>query len=333
MLANYPEFLSKITNSRFRIIVPLLSSLSLLGITELMYSKYAIGTDVIWTGISLSQEKAPTNLSTNTNAHLLELFIWSASALSVIIIFIVTIIVCSYAIWELLTESRVKKKLIVWLGILITTGILGFISVYKTPISFFVEPLKALYPSYNGMKHIPITYCMDTLVLWESFLLIAACCMLCSPLSIHKSDQEQIIKRTQFATILFYLSAFTLAIGVLEFSFLFRLVGNVESIGLFPLQNYIVGEGLTLLAGTYCTLFIIAIFFPTLLFLTAEAYKVASIKDRFSTPEEQNLWLAQTGLVAGKGNRIIKLIAFLAPILAGWLGGPIMKVINSIAGS
>ncbi len=319
MFYNFIFLFLKKVKSNGRSLVPILATLGLLFFIRLTYSVYGIGSGSIRSIRGVAVFESASHPKYNASPQLTDVYTWAACSLIAIVVFVSTIIACSTTIKETLYQKKMSQRNMILFVILSLTAVVSLLFVVLGKSQFFITPLKIMFQEYKVLPRIELTYLMDFLAIWEALMFIAAFCFLNSPLSDEKPISIEIVKRTRLASMLLYLGAFTLAIGILEFNFLFRLVANPSSIGLTNFQMSTISKGLMLLVGTICSLFIMVLFIPTALILNGEAMKITSAKGNIA----DNSWTEETQISGIMQNKIGKLLAILAPVLTGILGEPI----------
>ena len=324
---NLTFYIKKYRTPFSRFLTPFFCSGVVTAITLAMYSGISLGSKEIQDINILHNPGVSKNLDSPSGLHLVSA--WASSSMIVIAIFFATIAVCLYVIWQRLAFFIPRRRKLLLLLVSAVSLLGAFLSVKDMGnMPLFVWPVKALFDSYEGLVRIPITFWMDVLASWETVLLIIAFGSLCMT-NGQPASKEDVSKRKHFATLLLYLSGITLAIGVLEFDLLFRLAGNTKTLALSTTQVADLRNGLTVLAGTSCSLLIAAIFIPTVLLIKQDDDSIPMKKVNREN-DNQNQESKTESLLEWNRNKIGKFIAVLLPIITGWLSEPISKLLSSI---
>lgn len=308
-----------------RALLPLLLVGVVIGFTGLFTSGEALGDDVVRRYV---QHRRLLEQKVTSNSAVLIVSSWAASALLVMVAFVVTIAVClAVPLFVRAPKEDSRKNRLPLLLMLLSALIALAITCITRELPLFLRPVNQLFPYFKSITRIRVTYLMDFLAFWESILLVCAFFFLATPL--HEVDKkQQIVSRWRLANVLLYLSGFTLAVGVLEFDFLYQIVmtDNLD-LAVHPTQKLILGKGLSLFAGTSASLFIAALYVPTLLLLQADANHYFPAEDRGAGGEAISASPLVTTTAWSKAG---KLFAILSPVIAGWLGESVVSALGSL---
>jgi hypothetical protein len=313
-----------------RFFIPAACSMIVAGITWLVYSDFSLGSSAFREWV-LDGTISFSGKSPDEPSHLHIVSSWASSALIVIVIFVLVIGFCCRVIWQSIDLRSISWKMWAMTGVLLAASCVSFLTIWSMGgIPLFVKPVKALFENYSGMKSGTIRFGMDCLAMLETLMLVIAFGTLCLDKGGRK-EEAAIAQRKKNATTLLYLSGITLAIGVVQFDFLFRIIGDAESLELSLAQIAELRKGLVMLAGTSCSLFIASIFVPTWLIILADqppqATKSISRQENAASKKDEK---KKETLFAWDETRFGKVIAVLLPLLTGWLGEPIVNIISSL---
>lgn len=311
----------------FRFFVPALCVATVALVISVLCSKLSLGSAPFREWVGREAPAVPVKSSV-TLSHLQVAGSWAASALIVNVIFILTTGFCVFVVWQNLSFLPAHRRRTALATLLATAALFSFFTVKGMGnMTAFVQPVKALFPSYAGMKDVPVRYGMDFLALLQTMMSVFAFGTLCIG-SREKPAPELIQRRKETASLLLYLGGVTLAIGVIQFDFLFRIIGNSESLKPLPINPEELRRVLTMLAGTSCSLFIAALFTPTLLIIRHDASLLPP--EPTENPGAKTERINQPKRFEWDAARIGKFIALLLPLLTGSLSEVISKMVDAL---
>jgi hypothetical protein len=331
MHENHFLFAFNVPKSRYRMMAPLAAALLVTSLVLIMQNNLALGTGPL----KLTLLPAPGGaMAESVNSRLLMPFTWVSTALAVSVIFIATILISYFVVMQILQDAGSRWQ---WAA---PAAILGLTACLSLAIILMIGPgsamdgiMEAIFPNFVSLQRPPFTFFMDGLAIWETLMLIASFCFLCMPIASKTPALIQLSRRSQYCTLLLNLGAFTLAIGVIQFNLLFRLISPAAINKMSVLQMDALAAGLALILGTYSSLLLAALYVPTALILAAETHKLAFSMGKASSPEQQRLWVKENGLTFPGHYGTGRIIALLAPVLTGWLGEPLVKAIGTLLSS
>jgi hypothetical protein len=331
MYENQFLFAFNVPKSKYRMMVPLAAALLVSSLVLIMQNNLALGTEPL----KVTLLPAPGgSLAESVNSRLLMPFAWVSSALAVSVIFIATILISYFVVMQVLQDAGSRWQRAAPAAFLGLTACLSLAMILMIgPGSAMDGVMEAIFPDYVSLQRPPFTFFMDGLAIWETMMLTASFCFLCMPIASKTPALIQLSRRSQYCTVLLNMGALTLAIGVIQFNLLFRLISPAAINKMSVLQMDALADGLALILGTYSSLLLAALYVPTALILAAETHLLAFSVGKASSPEQQKLWLKENGLTFPGHYGTGRIIALLAPVLTGWLGEPLVKAIGTLLSS
>lgn len=270
---------------------------------------------------------------TLTSVDIVRPFSWASSALLVTAALISTLTVSIFTFWKMLQESRSEHKPSVFIWVVIGTLIAGILweGLMYDQTEIIQRSIATITYSTGSFARPGFTRTMNALLMWEIFMIIAALCSLASPLRGEPAAAlKKLLQRKRLATSLLYLSAALLTFAVVQINLVVIQPGNAQLLNVSESVLKAIGLGAAMLAGTFFTLLLAAMYAPTALILHGEAYFLADRTQQTASEDRKDKWLTENGLVGSGAQTMLRIAAMISPILAGWLGEPVAKAMGAV---
>jgi len=243
---------------------------------------------------------------------------------------LVAIVTGGIVIYQALSEYDVKVRwMIVLIAIATAADVSLFVAVwasqdiYSPAQQLLRATVGQVLPSINTNMRIA-----DALSLTGTLCLAFAACATLWQRDLSKEfDQLQVLRRVRLLRPVLYVLATTLVIAVLRLS-----ATHAWGASFLPPDTDLAKDLTTLRAGivgtlgTFFTLLIAGIYLPAALILRMRLRKVAS------SQTEPETWLANNGVSLSVPDFLTRVIALLAPLLAGPLGELLVSATSSLGG-